>query len=139
MEMFMAWYSADRYELFNLYNRMTGPYAAVYWLVLAINVGLVQLLWIRRVRRHLPSLFVLSIVIQTAMWLERYMIIITSLHRDFLPKSWGMYNGTFWDWLILIGSIGLFLWLFLLFIRYVPMISIFEGRETVRKTGSASH
>ncbi|HOL71605.1 MAG TPA: polysulfide reductase NrfD [Bryobacteraceae bacterium] len=133
MEMFTAWYSAERYEMFTLYNRMTGPYAAVFWLVLAINIGVLQLLWIRRVRRHLLSLFVLSLVIQSAMWLERYMIIITALHRDFLPRSWGMFAGTFWDWLLVIGSIGLFFWLFLLFVRYIPMISIFEGREMVHK------
>ncbi len=138
VEIFTAWYSADRYELSTLYNRWTGPYAAIYWAVLAINIGVLQLLWFRKVRRHMLSLFFLSIVFQSAMWLERYMIIITALHRDFLPRSWGMYQATIWDWVILIGSIGLFVWLFLLFIRYVPMISIFESRETLRRLRSSA-
>jgi len=130
MEAFMSWYSADTYEAYVMYNRLTGPYAAVYWLAIGCNVIATQTLWSRRVRRNVPALFVVSLVIQVGMWTERYMIVVTSLHRDFLPRSWGMYSATFWDWLTFVGSIGLFLWLFFLFIRFVPMISIFEVRKT---------
>ncbi len=137
MESFMSWYSADPYDAYVMFNRMTGPYAAVYWLVIACNVIAPQALWSRSVRRNVPVLFVISLIIQTGMWAERYMIVITSLHRDFLPSAWGMYSATFWDWLIFLGSIGLFLWLFFLFIRFVPMISIFEMRDIVGKKAEA--
>ena len=87
-----------------------------------------QLLWFRRVRRTVWLLFVLSIVINVGMWSERFMIVVTSLHRDFLPSSWGMYYPTIWDWMTFIGTIGMFVTLFFLFIRFLPMISIFEMR-----------
>jgi Ni/Fe-hydrogenase subunit HybB-like protein len=134
MEMFMAWYSGNTYEKYVALNRMFGPYAPAYWAVLACNVFLPQLLWSRRVRTSVPALFVLSLVVNIGMWLERFMIVVTSLHRDFLPSAWGMYYPTIWDWATFIGSIGLFLSLLFLFIRFLPMISITEMRELVSET-----
>jgi Ni/Fe-hydrogenase subunit HybB-like protein len=128
MEAFFGWYSANTYEQFMIYNRMTGPYAWSYWTLIFVNVGLVQLLWFRRVRLNTKLLFVLSIFVNLGMWLERFVIIVTSLNRDFVPSSWGMFYPTRWDFLTYFGTIGLFLTLFFLFIRFVPMISIFEVR-----------
>jgi Ni/Fe-hydrogenase subunit HybB-like protein len=128
MEAFMAWYSNNTYEKFLMLNRFGGPYAVLYWMLIACNIVIPQLLWIRGVRRNVPLLFVLSLVINLGMWLERYIIIVVSLHRDFLPSSWGMYAGTIWDWANYIGTLGLFLALLFLFLRFLPMISIFEMR-----------
>jgi Ni/Fe-hydrogenase subunit HybB-like protein len=128
MEAFFAWYSAAPYERFMMWNRMTGPYGWVYWLLIFVNVGLVQLLWLRSVRYNVALLFVLSLIFNVGMWLERFVIIVTSLHRDFLPSSWDMYYPTRWDFMMFFGTIGLFLTLFFLFIRFVPMIAMFEVR-----------
>ncbi|HXG93298.1 MAG TPA: NrfD/PsrC family molybdoenzyme membrane anchor subunit [Blastocatellia bacterium] len=128
MEAFMGWYSANTFEQYLVYNRMTGPYAVFYWSLIACNILIPQLLWSRRVRNNVPLLFVISIVVNIGMWLERFVIIVTSLHRDFLPSSWGMYQPTIWDWSMFLGTIGLFLSLMFLFIRFLPMISIFEVR-----------
>jgi Ni/Fe-hydrogenase subunit HybB-like protein len=115
-------------------NRMTGPYAPVYWTLIACNIAIpMTLLWFERIRTSVTALFLISLIIQVGMWLERFVIVVTSLHRDFVPSSWGMYYPTKWDWATFLGSIGLFLTLFLLFIRYLPMISIFEMRELVHK------
>ena len=127
-EAFIAWYSADQYEWFVPINRLTGPYAPAYWLLLFCNIVVPQLLWFRRVRTNVPALFVISLVVNVGMWLERFIIIVTSLHRDFLPSSWGMYAPTFWDLSTFAGTIGLFLALLFLFLRFLPMISIFEMR-----------
>ena len=128
MEAFMAWYSANEYEGFMILNRMTGPYAALYWTLIFCNGVAPQLLWIKKLRTNTIVLFLMSLVVGVGMWLERFVIIVTSLHRDFLPSSWGMYSGTVWDWGMFIGTIGLFLTLMFLFIRVLPMISIFEMR-----------
>lgn len=128
MEAFMGWYSGNPYEGYMILNRMRGPYAPFYWALIFCNVAVPQLLWSRRVRSSVPALFVISLVVNVGMWLERFIIVVTSLHRDFLPSSWGMYYPTFWDWATFIGSIGLFLSLLFLFIRFLPMISIFEMR-----------
>lgn len=127
----MAWYSGNAFESFMLSNRMAGPYAAMYWALIACNVVTPQFLWSRRVRHSIPALFAIAMVVNVGMWLERYVIIVTSLHRDFLPSSWGMYSGTFWDWSTYIGTIGLFLTLLFLFVRFLPVISIFEMRTLV--------
>ena len=111
-----------------IWNRMTGPYAWSYWMLIAINVGMIQLLWFESVRMNTKLLFVMSLIVDVGMWLERFVIIVTSLHRDFLPSSWGMYYPTRWDFLTFVGTIGLFLTLFFLFMRFVPMISMFEVR-----------
>jgi Ni/Fe-hydrogenase subunit HybB-like protein len=128
MEAFFGWYSANQYEKFMLWNRMTGPYAWTYWTLIAINIGMVQLLWFKTVRTHTKLLFVVSLFVNFGMWLERFVIIVTSLHRDFLPSSWGMYYPTRWDVMTYVGTMGLFLTLFFLFMKFVPMISMFEVR-----------
>jgi molybdopterin-containing oxidoreductase family membrane subunit len=131
MEAFMAWYSANQYEQFMIWNRFSGPYAPFYWLLLLTNVLIPQSLWFQRVRTNVPALFAVAMSINVGMWLERFVIVVTSLHRDFLPSSWGMYWPTRWDIALFVGTIGLFLTLFLLFIRFLPMISIFEMRTLV--------
>ena len=128
IETFIGWYSASSYEAYMLMNRFTGPYAPVYWALIFFNVVVLQALWFERVRASVPMLFLVAMSVNVGMWLERYVIVVTSLHRDFLPSSWGMYAGTFWDWSLYLGTIGLFITLFLLFIRFLPMISIFEVR-----------
>jgi Ni/Fe-hydrogenase subunit HybB-like protein len=133
MELFFAWYSANPNEAYMIYNRATGPYAPFYWALLICNGLVPQLLWSARLRASVPLLFVISLVVSVGMWLERYIIVVTSLHRDFLPSAWGMYSGTIWDWATFLGTIGLFLSLLFLFIRVLPMISIFEMRELVHQ------
>jgi len=127
-EAFIAWYSGNTYERFMVFNRMTGPYAPAYWALIATNVVIPQALWLKRVRASVPLLFVVALVVNTGMWLERFVIVVTSLHRDFLPSSWGMYYPTVWDLATFLGTIGLFVALLFLFIRFLPMISIFEMR-----------
>jgi Ni/Fe-hydrogenase subunit HybB-like protein len=131
METFMAWYSGDPYESYMILNRFTGPYRTMYFALLFCNVVVPQLLWFQKVRATVPLLFAIAMVVNVGMWLERYIIIVVSLHRDFLPSSWGMYTGSVWDWSTFIGTIGLFLTLLFLFIRFLPMISIFEMRTLV--------
>lgn len=127
-EGFIAWYSGNKYEQFVIWNRMTGPYAPAYWALVFCNIVVPQLLWFRRFRNNVPILFLISVDVLVGMWLERFIIVVTSLHRDFLPAIWGFYWGTFWDWATFIGTLGLFFFLFFLFIRSLPMISIFEVR-----------
>jgi len=129
MEAFTAWYSASEYEWYMIWNRMTGPYAPAYWALIFCNLVVPQLLWFRYMRTHTAWLWVISIFINIGMWLERFEIIVTSLHRDFMPSSWDMYYGSLYDYLTYIGTIGLFLTLFFLFIRFLPLINVFEMRE----------
>jgi Ni/Fe-hydrogenase subunit HybB-like protein len=131
IEAFMAWYSGNQYESFMMANRMFGPYAPFYWALILCNVIAPNFLWVKNLRTNVPFLFIISLVVSVGMWLERFVIIPTSLHRDFLPSSWGSYAGTFYDWTAFLGTIGLFLTLFFLFIRFMPMISIFEMRTIV--------
>jgi Ni/Fe-hydrogenase subunit HybB-like protein len=138
MEIFTAFYGGDQYEIYMTLNRMAGPYAPVYWTLIACNVLAPQILWFRRARRTVWLLFVLSLVINLGMWTERFMIVVTSLHRDFLPSAWGMFYPTFWDVTMLIGSIGFFAMLFLLFVRFLPAISIFEMRELARESAKGT-
>jgi Ni/Fe-hydrogenase subunit HybB-like protein len=128
-EHFLSWYSDEPFEQSMTLNRMFGPYWPVYWTTVFCNVAVPQLLWFPFIRRKIAVLFVIAILVNIGMWAERYMIVITSLHRDFLPSSWGMFHGTFWDWSTYLGSIGLFLTLIFLFIRLLPMISIAELRK----------
>ncbi|HEV3261899.1 MAG TPA: NrfD/PsrC family molybdoenzyme membrane anchor subunit [Gemmataceae bacterium] len=128
IEAFMAWYSNNPYEQYTQMNRATGPYAPVYWGLLACNVLIPQVLWLKPMRSRPLVLFFVALIILLGMWLERYMIIITSLHRDYLPSSWGMYSGTIWDWATYLGTLGLFFCLLFLFLRFLPMISISEMR-----------
>jgi Ni/Fe-hydrogenase subunit HybB-like protein len=131
MEVFTAFYSGDRYEIAITLDRMTGAYAPVYWTLLVLNVVIPQVLWFERARRSVALLFALGILINIGMWMERFMIVVTSLSHDFLPSSWGLFIPTGWDWTMLAGSIGLFALLFLAFLRVLPAISIFEMRELV--------
>ena len=131
IEAFTAWYSQNYYEGFMMLNRINGPYWVQYWALIFCNVIFPQLLWFKSVRMNVPLLFIISIVVNIGMWLERFVIIVLSLHRDFLPSSWGMFRPTFWDWSTYIGTIGLFLTLFFLFVRLLPAISIFEMRTIV--------
>jgi Ni/Fe-hydrogenase subunit HybB-like protein len=132
MEIFMGWYSATPYERYMVLNRMTGPYAVTFWALMLTNVLIPQALWFRRVQENVPALFVIALIINTGMWLERFVIIVTSLHRDFLPSSWGRYLPTVWDWGMFLGTIGLFLTLFFVFVRVLPAIAIFEMRTLVK-------
>jgi molybdopterin-containing oxidoreductase family membrane subunit len=137
MEAFFAWYSASPFERFMMWNRMFGPYGWSYWVLVFINLGLIQLLWFKRVRTNTKLLFVLALIYNLGMWFERFVIVVTSLARDFVPSSWGMYYPTFWDFLTYFGTIGLFVTLFFLFIRFVPMISIFEVRTLLPQARTA--
>jgi molybdopterin-containing oxidoreductase family membrane subunit len=128
MEAFTAWYSGNPYEMFMILNRMKGPYAPAYWSLILCNVVFPQVLWIRGVRNSPLGLWVVSLIVNVGMWLERFIIIVTSLHRDFLPSSWGIFHPTQWDWMTFVGTLGLFVALLFLFIRFLPMISIFEMR-----------
>jgi molybdopterin-containing oxidoreductase family membrane subunit len=128
LESFTAWYTGNPFEAAAFLNRMTGPYAVNYWTLVACNIVAPNFLWFKRVRRSPALLFASSIVVLIGMWLERYVIIVSSLAQDFLPSSWGVFQGTRWDWGTYLGTIGLFLFLFFLFIRLLPMISIFEVR-----------
>ena len=133
-EGFTAWYSGNPAERFWLFNRSFGPYWWAFWALMFCNVLTPQALWFNRVRSNPLLLFVVAIIVNVGMWLERYVIIVVSLHRDFLPSSWGLYAGTIWDWATFIGTIGLFLTLIFLFIRVLPMISIFEMRHLLAET-----
>jgi len=128
MEAFYGWYSGNKYERYMIWNRLTGPYMWYYWALILCNGLTPQLLWIKKIRSNLLVLWLISIVVSVGMWLERFVIVVTSLHRDFLPSSWGMYQPSIWDWSMYIGTIGLFFSLLFLFIRFLPMISIFEMR-----------
>jgi molybdopterin-containing oxidoreductase family membrane subunit len=128
MEAFFGWYSGNNYERFMIWNRMHGPYASYYWALIFCNGLTPQLLWFKKIRSRLLWLWLISIVVSIGMWLERFVIVVVSLSRDFLPSSWGMYQPSQWDWSMFIGTIGFFFALLFLFIRFLPMISIFEMR-----------
>jgi len=127
-EVFFGWYSANKYEGFMIWNRMTGPYWYMYWTLIFCNIITPQWLWFKKVRTSPVLLFCVAMVVNVGMWLERFVIVVVSLHRDFVPAAWGMYHGTKWDYMTFFGTIGFFLTMFFLFIRALPMISIFEMR-----------
>ena len=131
METFTGWYSGDIFEQYLVINRAIGPYGWTYWLLLTVNIVIPQLLWIRRIRTNPVSLFFVALSVNIGMWLERFVIIIVSLHRDFLTSSWGIFAPTGWDWLILFGSVGLFGSLVFLFVRFLPMIPMSEIKEII--------
>ena len=128
IEAFMGWYSGNRYDAFLLWNRLHGPYHLLYGLLLVCNIAIPQVLWISKLRSSPFWLFLISLDVLIGMWLERFVIVVVSLHRDFLNSSWGMYYPTRWDWMTYIGTIGMFLALMFLFLRILPAISIFEMR-----------
>ncbi|CAN5767080.1 polysulfide reductase NrfD [soil metagenome] len=139
IEIFMSWYSGNEYEWFVIRNRIFGPYAPFYWALIFCNMIAIQALWFRRVRLNVPLLFIISVIVNIGMWLERFVIVVTSLHRDFVPAAWGMYYPTFWDWSTYLGTIGLFITLLFLFVRLLPAISISEMRELIAETDERSH
>jgi len=128
MEAFFGYFSADTYEKFMIWNRMVGPYWPFYWTLILCNIITPQFLWSKKIRTSPGILWCISIVVNIGMWLERFVIVITSLHRDFLPSSWGMYWPTIWDWAVYTGTLGFFMVMIFLFVRVLPMITIFELR-----------
>ncbi len=135
IEVFMGLFSGVESESFLVKNRMIGPYAWSFWALWICNIFIPQALWFKKVRQNIPAMFIISIIINIGMWLERFVIIITSLSREYLVSSWHIYKPTFFDFSIFFGTIGFFLMLFLLFIRVLPAISIFEMRELVHLEG----
>jgi molybdopterin-containing oxidoreductase family membrane subunit len=125
-EFFVAWYSGDPFEQFTFVNRAFGPMMVTYWIMIMCNVVIPQLFWFKKVRRSIPFMFVISIFVNIGMWFERFEICVTSLHRDFLPVNWGLWLPTWYDLGVLVGSFGLFLTLFMIYIRVLPAISIAE-------------
>ncbi|MFB3813204.1 MAG: NrfD/PsrC family molybdoenzyme membrane anchor subunit [Terriglobales bacterium] len=134
IETFIGWYSPSAYEKTLIWNRFVGPYAFVWWLTIFCNVVVPQLLWLKSFRLRPVLLFLVSLDVLLGMWLERVMIVVISLHRDYMPSAWGMYVPTRWDWATFFGTIGFFLAAFLLFVRVLPMITIFEMRHLVHET-----
>ncbi len=132
-EAFYAWYSGNPYEWFMMKNRMMGPYWPFYWSLILCNGLVPQLLWFPKWRANLPMVFGICIVISIGMWLERFIIVVTSLVRDSLPSSWGMYYPTFWDYATFAGTLGFFTFMMFLFVRFVPMINAFEMKDLLYK------
>ncbi len=130
-EFFIAWYSGNMYERFVFVNRAFGPYGWAYWMMVTCNVLIPQVFWFRKMRRSIPVMFIVSIFVNIGMWFERFVITVTSLHRDFLPSSWGMYAWSWFDTGVLVGSFGMFLTLFLLYLRLFPAISIAEVKPVL--------
>jgi Ni/Fe-hydrogenase subunit HybB-like protein len=131
MEFFIAWYSGNPYEGFAFLNRAFGPYAWAYWIMVSCNVILPQILWWKKARTNLAILFVMSLIVNVGMWFERFVIIVTSLHRDYLPSSWAMYTPTIWEFLALLGSFGLFFTMFCLFARFLPIVATAEVKAVL--------
>jgi len=134
-EFFMAWYSGVKYEQYAFFNRAFGPYAWAYWIMMTCNVITPQLFWFRKLRRNLWFTFVISIFINIGMWFERFVIVVTSLHRDFLPSSWAMYKPSLVEVGLYVGTFGLFFTMFLLFIRVFPVIAMAEVKSVLKSSG----
>lgn len=130
-EFFIAWYSGNEYERFVFINRAVGPYAWAYWTMVTCNVVIPQVLWSKKIRQNLVVVFIVSIFVNIGMWFERFVIITTSLHRDFLPSSWVMYSPTWVEVATFIGSFGLFFTMFFLFIRFLPAIAVAEVKSVM--------
>ena len=135
METFMSYYGGNKYEGFMMTNRMGGPYGPFYWALIVCNCLSIQFLWVRSLRLNLWVLWIVAMFVNVGMWLERFVIVVMSLHRDFVPGAWGMYYPTVWDWATYIGTIGFFLTLILLFIRFLPAIAVSEMKELVHQEG----
>jgi molybdopterin-containing oxidoreductase family membrane subunit len=126
LEVFFGWYSANEFEQFMVENRFFGPHAPAYWALIVCNGLAPQLMWFKPLRRNLILVWLLTLVVAVGMWLERYVIVVMSLERDFIPSAWDLYHPTFWDIALYVGTFGLFFSLMFLFIRLLPMINIFE-------------
>ena len=131
MEFFIAWYSGNSFEQFAFLNRAFGPYAWAYWIMISCNVGFPQLFWFKKIRRSIPIMMGIVILVNVGMWFERFVIIVTSLHRDFLPSSWAMFTPTIYDLGILLGSFGFFFTLLFIFVKILPSISLTELKAIV--------
>ncbi|HLD99760.1 MAG TPA: NrfD/PsrC family molybdoenzyme membrane anchor subunit [Bdellovibrionota bacterium] len=138
-EFFIAWYSGNAIERFALTNRAFGPYAWAYWIMVACNVAVPQIFWFKRARRNIPLMFIVSLFVNIGMWFERFVIVVTSLHRDFLPSSWRYYVPTFYDWGITLGSFGWFFIWFLLFVRFLPVIAMSEVKAVIAEEKGDGH
>lgn len=137
-ELFISWYSGVEYEQYAFLNRATGPYWWSYWSMMTCNVITPQLFWFKKIRKSLIATFIISIFVNIGMWFERFVIIVTSLHRDFLPSSWTMFHPTFVDIGIFIGTIGIFFTLFLIFARTFPVIAMSELKTIVKSTSEGA-
>ncbi|MDX1625269.1 MAG: NrfD/PsrC family molybdoenzyme membrane anchor subunit [Wenzhouxiangellaceae bacterium] len=133
VEHFVIWYVGDEYERYMALNRILGPYACAWWGTMAINAGVTQLLWSKRIRTSPAILFCVAIVLNVGMWLERYLIVLSSPHRGYLPAAWDTESGTMIDWLMLLGSLGLFFALLTLLLRWIPAVSIYEVKELLHE------
>jgi Ni/Fe-hydrogenase subunit HybB-like protein len=133
-EFFMSLYSGNKFDVFLVRQRLHGPYAPFYYALILCNILIPQLLWFQKMRTNVVVLFLMSIVVNVGMWLERFVIIVISLTRDFMPSAWGRYSPTIWDWATFIGTMGMFVMLIFLFVRVLPAISIAEMRELVTET-----
>jgi Ni/Fe-hydrogenase subunit HybB-like protein len=138
-ELFMGWFGGSPFDWYMDWNRMTGPYLWSWWTIVFCNVLTPQTLWFRQVRQNVPTMFLISIIVQIGMWTERFVIVVTSLHRDYMPTAWGLYEPTIFDWSTLLGTMGFFLLCFFLFVRLVPMISMAEVRELLHTTAGGRH
>ncbi|MCA2967170.1 MAG: polysulfide reductase NrfD [Acidobacteriaceae bacterium] len=138
-EFFIAWYSGNEYERFTFINRAMGPYAWAYWSMVSCNVISPQFFWFKKLRTNIPFMFVLSIFVNIGMWFERFVIIATSLHRDFLPSSWGYFRPTIVDILTFFGTFGLFITLFVFFTRFLPIIAVSEVKGMMIQTEHEKH
>src|SRR5215831_16607756 len=134
IEFFLAFYSGNKFDVFLATQRLHGPYAPFYYALILCNILTPQLLWIKKVRQNIAALFVISLVINSGMWLERFVIVVISLTRDFMPSAWGRYSATVWDYATFVGTLGLFTTLMFLFVRGLPAIAIAEMRELVAHT-----
>jgi hypothetical protein len=136
-ELFISWYSGVEYEAYAFINRATGPYWWSYWAMMTCNVISPQLMWFKKLRRSLLFTFIISIVVNIGMWFERFVIIVTSVHRDYLPSSWSMFYPTHIDIGIFIGTIGLFFVFFLLFARFFPVLALNEVKTILKSSGES--
>ena len=139
MEFFISWYGGNAYEGFIFKMRATGPYAWAYWIMVSCNVLSPQIFWFRRLRRSIPVMFVVAVLINVGMWFERFVIVISSLANDFLPSAWDYYRPTFWDISTYIGTFGLFFTFFLLFLKFLPMVAIAEVKAVMPEANPHHH
>jgi Ni/Fe-hydrogenase subunit HybB-like protein len=139
MEFFIAWYGANEYENFTFFNRAVGPYAWAYWIMWSCNVISPQAFWFKKIRTTPWMMVIVCIFVNIGMWFERFVITVTSLHRDFLPSSWGYFSPTPFDIMLLVGSFGLFFTLFLLFLRWLPVVAIAEVKAGMPQAHAGHH
>ena len=138
-EFFIAWYSGVEYEQYAFINRATGPYWWAYWSMMTCNVITPQLFWFRTIRRSLTATFIISIFVNIGMWFERFVIIVTSLHRDYLPSSWAMFSPTIIDVGVYVGTFGLFFTLFFLFVKFFPVVNMAEVKAILKSSSGVTH